>query len=76
MDRQTIITIVDSTFQIAALLVVLLSARSVFSAIKNRYVFINGKKATLANEALGYWLVLLSWVVVAGVFSGVFVSRL
>ena len=74
MDRQTIIAIVDVVLQGAALLIALFCAKSVFSAIKNKYVFFNGKKATRADEPVGYWLVIVSWIVVLAVFASVFAS--
>jgi len=74
MDRQTIIAIVDVVLQIAALLIALLCAKNIFSALRNNYVFINSKKATKAEEPVGYWLVIVSWSVVLAVFASVFVS--
>ena len=74
MDRQTIIAIVDVVLQLAALLIALLCAKNIFSAIKNKYVFINSKKATRAEEPVGYWLVIVSWIVVLAVFATMFVS--
>ncbi len=76
MDRQTLIMIVDGIVQVAALLFVLLCAKNIFSAMKNRYVFINGKKASRSEEAVGYWLVIVSWIVVLAVFASVFISNL
>lgn len=75
MDRQIIIGIVDVIVQVAALLIGLLCAKSIFSAIRNKYVFINSQKATRAEEPLGYWLVIVSWFVVLAVFASIFVSK-
>lgn len=75
MDRQTIITVVDTFLQIAALLIAVLCAKNIFSALRNKYVFINSRKATRAEEPVGYWLVIVSWIVVLGVFASVFVSN-
>lgn len=75
MDRQIIIGIIDVIVQVAALLIALLCAKSIFSAIRNKYVFINSKKATRAEEPLGYWLVIVSWAVILAVFASIFVSK-
>jgi hypothetical protein len=74
MDRQTIIVVVDVAVQIAALLIALLCVKNIYSALGNKYVFINGKKATRTAEPVGYWLVMVSWAVVLVVFASVFVS--
>lgn len=74
MDRQTIIAVVDVIVQIAALLIALLCAKNIFAALKNKYVFINSKKATRAAEPVGYWLVVVSWVVVLSVFASILAS--
>jgi lipid-A-disaccharide synthase-like uncharacterized protein len=74
MDRETIIAIVDVVLQIAALLFVLLCAKKVFFALRNKYVFINSQKATRTEEPLGYWLMIVSWIGVSAVFAYVFVS--
>ena len=76
MDREVIISIVDAVLQIAALLIALLCAKNIFSAFKNKYVFINSKKATAADEPIGYWLVILSWLVVLAVFVSFLVSSI
>lgn len=73
IDRSTIIAIDDVVVQIGALLLVLLCAKNIFAALRNKYVFINGQKATKAAEPVGYWLVIVSWVVVMAVFASTFV---
>ncbi len=74
MDRQNVITIIDSAVQIAALLIALLCAKNIYSVFRNKYVFINSEKATRSAEPVGYWLVIASWIVVLAVFASVFVS--
>ncbi len=74
MDRQTIIAVVDVVVQIAALLIALLCVKSIFAALRKKYVFINSKKATRAAEPVGYWLVVVSLAVVLAVFTSILVS--
>jgi hypothetical protein len=74
MDREPIIAIVDVVLQMAALLIALLCAKNIFSAFRNKYVFINSQKATRAEGPLGYWLAIVTWIGVVAMFSYVFVS--
>lgn len=74
MDRQIIIVIVDALLKFAALLIAFFCAKNVFFALKNKYVFINGKKAMRSEEPWGYWLVILSWLVIVGLFGSFIVS--
>lgn len=69
MDRSTVVFLVDSALIAAAALIVLLCIRAIFVSLRRRYVYINGKKATVDDEPIGFWLVIISWVVLSVLFS-------
>lgn len=63
-----LITLVDAAVLVAVWLIALLCIKNIFSALRNKFVFINGKKATRIEEPLGYWLVIFSWLIVFAIF--------
>lgn len=69
MDRSTFFFFTDALLIAVAGLVVLLCIRAVIVSLRRRFVYINGKKATLEAEPVGFWLVIISWIVLSVVFS-------
>lgn len=69
MDRSTILFITDSVLIAAAALIVFLCVRAIVVSIKRRFVYINGKKATIEAEPVGFWLVIFSWAALSVLFS-------
>lgn len=69
MDRSTVIFVIDSFLIAAGAIIVLLCIRAVFVSLRRRFVYINGKKATIEAEPVGYWLVIMSWAGVCALFS-------
>ena len=56
--RETITGVVDTLVWLAAGVAVIAAVAFCVRALRRRYVYINGKKATLREEPLGYFLVL------------------
>lgn len=69
MDRSTIFLITDSALIAAAALIVFLCVRAIFVSFRRRFVYINGKKATVESEPVGFWLVILSWAALSVLLS-------
>jgi hypothetical protein len=42
---------------------------SVFKSLKRGYVFINRQQATKSEEPLGFWLIIMSWVILTVLIS-------
>lgn len=74
MIRELIIGIVDVMVQIAAILILLWCAMNVYSALKSQHLFYNSKKVTRVDEPVGFWIAIMSLIVVMVVF-GVLVYR-
>ena len=62
--RETIIAIVDTLAWLGAGAVIIVAVAFCVRAVRRQYVHINGKKATLREEPLGYFLVLAAFAVV------------
>lgn len=69
MEKSTVVFLVDSALVAAAALIVMLCIRAVFVSLKRKYVYINGKKATVEAEPVGFWLVIFSWIALSILFS-------
>ena len=72
--KSTIVFLVDSAVVAVAALVVLLCIRAACVSLRRRFVYINGKRATVEGEPLGYWLLIVSWIGVAYVFACVVID--
>ena len=60
--RETIIGLVDTLVWLGAGVAIIAAVAFCARAVRRRYVHINGKKATLREEPLGYLLVLAAFV--------------
>lgn len=74
MDRESIVAVTDVVLIIVGVLLIILLIKSVLVSLKRGYVYINGQQATKSDVPLGFWLVILSWIVLALLFSLVIVQ--
>lgn len=69
MNRGAVTFFIDSALIAVAALIVIFCVRAIFVSLKRKFVYINGKKATVEDEPVGFWLVIASWLVLSVLFT-------
>lgn len=74
IDRQWLINAIDFLLYLLTLAVSMYSVGRIFTGIRDKYVPINGRKANREDEPVGYWIVIVSWLIVLYIFFNLFVN--
>jgi len=69
MSRETIIFIIDSAGIAISVAIALFCIRYIVVSLRRGFVYINGKKATVKDEPVGFWLGIVSLLIGVVLFS-------
>lgn len=73
--REWVILVIDGMAFLACVAIFLWCIVSVYSSLKNGYLFYRGQRASKDREPAVFWYLIVCWLLVAGLFGVIAVRK-